>query len=151
MAGHSGVLRTMKQLAQNFYWESMKSDVKKNYVAACDICQWNKHDAKSLAGLLQPLPIPTQVWEDISLDFIDGLLVSARKNSILVVVDRLTKYAHFFVLSHPYLAKKIVEVFNMGIVKLNGIPQSIVSDRDPIFIRRKFFKLHGTELKTSSA
>ena len=133
MAGHSGVLRTYRRLSQNFYWEAMKQDVRV-YVAACDVCQRNKSDSRSPAGLLQPLPIPSQVWEDISMDFIDGLPVSAGKTSIMVVVDRLTKYAHFFALSHRYSASKIADVFVSGVVKLHGIPRSIVSDRDPIFM-----------------
>ena len=153
MAGHSGVLRTYRRLSQNFYWEAMKRNVGV-YVAACDVCQRNKSDSRLPAGLLQPLLIPSQVWEDISMDFIDGLPVSAGKTSIMVVVDHLTKYAHFFALSHPYLASKIADVFVFGVVKLHGIPRSIVSDRDPIFISsfwREFFKLQGTQLKTSSA
>lgn len=80
--------------------------------------------------------------------------MSAGKNSILVVVDRLTKYGHFFALDHPYSAKVIATVFISGVVKLHGVPRSIVSDRDPIFISsfwNEFFKLQGTELKMSSA
>jgi hypothetical protein len=124
------------------------------YVSTCDVCQRNKSEARSPAGLLQALPVPAQVWENISLNFIDGLPMSAGKNSILVVVDRLTKYGHFFPLSHPYSAKKVALVFVTGVMRLHGVLQSIVSDRDPIFISsfwRKFFKLQGMELKTSSA
>jgi hypothetical protein len=131
----------------------MKVDVQA-YVSACDVCQRNKSETRSPVGLLQPLLVPSQVWEDISLDFIDGLPMSTRKDSILVVVDRLTKSDHFFALSHPYSAKKIAETFVSGVMKLHGVTRSIVSDRDPIFISlfwREFFKLHGTELKTSSA
>lgn len=103
IACHSGTLRTLKRLSQNFYWVAMKRDVQE-HVAAYDICQRNKSDSRSLVGLLQPLPVPTKVWEDISLDFIDGLPISVGKDSILVVVDRLTKYAHFIALRHPYSA-----------------------------------------------
>jgi hypothetical protein len=77
----------------------------------------------------------------------------AGKNFILVVVDQLTKYGHFFALSHLYSVKKIAEIFVSGVMKLHGIPQSIVSDRDLIFISSfwlEFFKLQGTDLKTSS-
>lgn len=124
----------------------MKRDVQE-HVAACNICQRNKSDSRSPARLLQPLPVPTKVWEDISLDFIDGLPISAGKDSILVVVDRLTKYAHFIALRHPYSAKQIAIVFVTEIMRLHGTPRSIVSDRDPIFMStfwREFFKLQGT-------
>jgi hypothetical protein len=152
-AGHSGILRTLKRLAQKFYWIAMEADVQA-FVSSCDVCQRNKHEARYPTGLLQPLPIPTQVWEDISLDFINGLPMSAGKNSILVVVDRLTKYGHFFALGHPYSAKAIAAVIVFGVMKLHGVPRSIVSDRDPIFLSsfwKEFFKLQGTELKMSSA
>ncbi|KAH9770474.1 hypothetical protein KPL71_012393 [Citrus sinensis] len=153
IGGHSGVLRTWKRLAQNFYWDGMKNDVKK-YVAACDTCQRNKSESRSPAGLLQPLPVPSQVWEDISLDFIEGLPNSNGKNAILVVVDRLTKYAHFIGVSHPFTAKKIAEVFVDRVARLHGVPCTIVSDRDVVFTSnfwKEFFKLQGTQLKMSSA
>jgi hypothetical protein len=132
LAGHSGVLCTFKRLSQNFYWEAMKANVQA-YVSACDVCQRNKSETRSPARLLQPLPMPSQVWEDISLNFIDGLPMSVGKDLILVVVDRLTKYGHFFALIHPYSAKKIAETFVSGMMKLHGVPHSIVSDQDPIF------------------
>jgi len=87
------------------------------------------------------------------MDFIDGLPPSAGKTTILVVVDRLSKSAHFLALAHPYTAKMVAEIFITGIVKLHGMPQSIVSDRDPVFIShfwQEFFKLSSTKLKMSS-
>lgn len=65
---HSGFIRTYKKIAAILYWEGMKTDIQK-FVASCEICQRNKHKAMHPAGLLQPLPIPNKVWEDISLDF----------------------------------------------------------------------------------
>ena len=76
------------------------------------------------------------------------------KNSIMVVVDRLSKYAHFMTLSHPYTASKIAQVFVDQVFKLHGMPTSIISDRDPVFIShfwQEFFKLQGTALQMSSA
>jgi hypothetical protein len=153
IGGHSGVLRTYKRLAQQFYWPSMARIVKE-YVASCDVCQRVKSDTLSPAGLLQPLPVPCQVWDDITMDFIEGLPTSDGKNTIFVVVDRLSKSAHFLALAHPYTAKIVAEKFVDGVVKLHGMPRSIISDRDPIFIShfwREFFKLSGTKLKMSSA
>lgn len=72
----------------------MKKDIQQ-YVQACEICQRNKHQTLSPGGLLQPLPIPSKVWSDISMDFIGGLPKTQGVDTILVVVDRLTKYAHF--------------------------------------------------------
>jgi hypothetical protein len=88
------------------------------------------------------------------MDFIASLPPSAGKTTILVVVDRLSKSAHFLALAHPYTAKMVAEIFITGIVKLYDMPQSIVSDRDPVFIShfwQEFFKLSGTKLKMSSA
>lgn len=125
-----------------------------DYIAVCSICQKNKAATSSPAGLLQSLPIPHQVWDDIAMDFINGLPSSCGKDSILVVIDRLSKYAHFLPLSHPYSTKVIAEKFVDGVVKYHGMPKSIISDRDPIFMSyflREFFKLSGTKLNMSSS
>lgn len=126
----------------------------KEFIKNCDVCQRCKSDCLQPAGLLQPLPIPAKVWTDISMDFIEGLPLSQGKFAIMVVVDRLTKYAHFIPLKHPYTAITVAKVFLEQIVRLHGIPKSIVSDRDKIFISsfwKTLFQLQGTTLCMSSS
>ncbi|KAL0398581.1 UNVERIFIED_CONTAM: Transposon Ty3-G Gag-Pol polyprotein [Sesamum radiatum] len=106
------------------------------------------------SGLLQPLPIPDQAWSCISMDFIEGLPNSEGKDSILVVVDRLTKYSHFLALKHPYTAASVAKIFFDNIYKLHGLPVSIVTDRDKLFTSRfwkELFTLSGVSLDMSSA
>ncbi|WVY89838.1 hypothetical protein V8G54_035352 [Vigna mungo] len=151
--GHSGVYRTYRRVAQSLYWNGMKKDVTE-FVARCVVCQQHKYLSSSPQGLLQPLPIPNAVWEELSMDFIVRLPKSQGFDAILVVVDRLSKYAHFIPLKHPYSARTVAEVFVQEIVRLHGIPQSIVSDRDPLFLSifwKELFKGQGTQLKMSTA
>jgi hypothetical protein len=84
-------------------------------------------------GLLQPLAIPSQHWEEVSMDFIGGISKSEGKSVIMVIVDRLNKYAHFCALSHPFKASTVITTFMEVVQKLHGIPKIIVRDRDPIF------------------
>ncbi|KAL4290327.1 hypothetical protein GQ457_14G018800 [Hibiscus cannabinus] len=153
IGGHSGINRTYRRLSANFYWKTMRQDVR-HYVRNCQVCQRMKSDSLVPAGLLQPLPIPEQVFEDLALDFIVGLPKSNGKESILVVVDRLTKYGHFFALPRNFDSKDVAKILVQGVIKLHGIPKSLVSDRDRIFISEvwtEMAKLQGTELCLSSA
>ncbi|WVZ17815.1 hypothetical protein V8G54_010797 [Vigna mungo] len=152
IGGHSGFLRTYKRITGNLYWTCMKKMIQE-FVKPCDVCQRQKYEVTP-ARLLQPLPIPDRIWEDISLDFITGLPKSKGFQAIFVVVDRLSKYGNFTFLKHPYTARKIAELFAKEIVRLHGIPQSIVSDRDPVFMNlfwQELFRLQGTTLKMSSS
>ncbi|KAK1620537.1 hypothetical protein QYE76_026054 [Lolium multiflorum] len=114
----------------------------------------NKTETLRPAGLLQPLDVPSQVWADISMDFIEGLPKVGGKSVILTVVDRFSKYAHFIALGHPYTAASVARAFFDGIVRLHGFPSSIVSDRDPVFtghVWRDLFGLAGVKLRMSTA
>ena len=120
----------------------------------CDICQRCKHENVPYPGLLEPLPIPKGACQSIHIDFIEGLPPSEGKNTILMVVDRLTKYSHFLTLTHPYTALSVAHVFLSNIYKLHGLPENIISDSDAVFtsqLWRELFKLLGIELKMSSS
>ena len=96
IGGHSGFLKTYHRVKKKFFWEGLKNDVQR-FTAECLVCQQNKVETVKTLGLLQPLNIPSQRWEEVSMDFIIDLPKSEGKNVITVVVDRLTKYAHTFV------------------------------------------------------
>lgn len=153
VGGHMGEVKTYLRMAQDWYWNGMRKDVTA-YIQRCTTCQQQKVSQQSPAGLLQSLSIPMLVWEEISMDFIETLPLSKEFNAILVVVDRLSNYAHFIGLKHPFDAFSVATVFVQEIVRLHGFPASIVSDRDQIFLSifwKELFKLQGTELKRSTA
>lgn len=130
--GHSGERATLKRLQLIFYWPNMKEQVT-SYIKSCPVCQKNKSENTPYPGLLAPLPVPDGAWTHISMDFIEGLPKAQGKDVILVVIDRFTKYSHFIALAHPYKAQDVVNLYFDHVFKLHGMPQVIVTDRDPIF------------------
>jgi len=123
-------------------------------VQGCTVCQCNKTEHLHPAGLLQPLDVPHTVWADIAMDFVEGFPKVGGKSVVLTVVDRFSKYAHFIALGHPYSATSVAQAFFDQIVRLHGLPCSIVSDRDPVFTSAfwtELFRLSGVTLRLSSA
>ncbi|GJZ53419.1 transposon ty3-G gag-pol polyprotein [Tanacetum coccineum] len=151
--GHFGFHKTLHKVKQTFWWKGLKQRVK-FFIKECLVCQRFKSDSMLPAGLLQPLPIPERVWEDISMDFVEGLPNSKGFTVVMVVVDRLSKYAHFIPLKHPFTAVSVAKEFVLNVVKLHGIPATVVSDRDKVFISsfwQALFKLQGSHLCMSSS
>lgn len=153
VGGLAGIRRTLHRISNTFTWADIKIHVC-DFVNTCHICQQVKPFNKAPQGLLQPLPIPGQVWDSATMDFITHLPSSNGKTAILVVVDCLSKQAHFSALTPQFTAIHVTEVFVRDIIRLHGIPNSLVSDRDSIFISKfwqELFRLQGTQLSMSSA
>lgn len=151
--GHFGVHKTISRLRCDFRWPVIRRTVL-DYIWECEICQQCKTDCMSPVGLLQPLPVPDCIWTDISMDFIEGLLISKGYSVIMVVVDRISKYAHFVALSHPFTATSVATTFVINVVRLHGLPSSIVSDMYKVFLSsfwKNLFRLQGTWLCMSSS
>jgi hypothetical protein len=131
-AGHSGFTKTYDRVKRYFFWDGMKQDIH-NFFVECEVCQRNKGEIVKSPGTLQPLPIPSSIWTDISMDFIINLPKSGDKSVIMVVVDRLSKYSHFCALQHPFTTSTMAQLFMDQVFKLHGMSHSIISDHDPTF------------------
>jgi hypothetical protein len=150
---HPGSTKMYQDLKQNFWWSNMKVDIAK-YVAECDTYHRMKASHLKSAGVLQPLSIPMWKWDDISMDFIVDLPLTARKkDSIWVIVDRLTKTAHVIAVHTTYSVQQYAEFYMDQIVHLHGTPKTIISDRGTQFVAHFWEQLHeclGTKLISSS-
>ena len=153
VGGHMGVQKTLQRLQENFMWDSMRTDVR-NFVAQCITCQHTKYDNRKLGGLLCPIPIPALPWEDLSMDFIVGLPAYKGNTCILVIVDLFSKGLHLGMLRPHHTAYTVAMLFMEIAGKLHGMPRSIISDCDPLFVSKfwkKLFTMSGTRLRLSSA
>jgi len=123
-------------------------------VYACLICQKSKVEHQKPTGLLTLLDIPKWKWDSISMDFVTSLSNTPnRHDAIWVIVDRLTKSAHFIPINISFPVSQLAEIYIREIVKLHGDPSSIVSDRDPRFTSRFWKSLQealGSQLRLSS-
>jgi hypothetical protein len=154
---HLGMHKTYQRLARFYWWVGMK-DAVTDWVHSCDLCQRNKSHWNKSQGLLQPLPIPSSRWESVSMDFIVSLPVSpdTRNDSIMVIVDRLTKLVKFIPCKTTMTAHECVELFlNQWVLDQGcGMPKSIVSDRDSKFTCRlwtEFMRVWKVEKKMSTS
>ncbi|KAE8662634.1 cytochrome P450 78A7-like [Hibiscus syriacus] len=152
-AGHPGQKCTMALLETAYYWPHMKDSVEL-YVKTCLVCQQDKVENRQPTGLLEPLPVPQRPWDAITLDFISALPKSEGYGSIMVVVDRFSKYGTFIPCPKDCTAEEAARAFFKNVVKHWGLPRSIISDRDPRFTGRlwtELFKLLGIELNFSTS
>ncbi|KAL4021210.1 hypothetical protein IC575_020002 [Cucumis melo] len=130
---HSGSTKMYQDLKRVYWWRDMKREVAE-FVGKCLVCQQVKAPRQKPAGLLQPLSVSEWKWENVSMNFITGLPRTLRGFTVIwVVVDRLTKSAHFILGKSTYTASKWAQLYLTEIVRLHGVPVSIVSDRDACF------------------
>jgi transposase InsO family protein len=154
IAGHLGMSRTTNALTLHYYWPGLSKDVK-DYVRSCSVCQRNKVSNKSY-GLHQPLDIPATRWHTITMDFAGPFPPSGEGHwdMVLIVVDKLTKRCHFIPSKNTDTASWTAKRFFDSVVRLHGLPVSIVSDRDAKFTSLFWSTLlerYGTKLRLSSA
>ncbi|KAK8701276.1 hypothetical protein V6N13_019666 [Hibiscus sabdariffa] len=153
-AMHPGGDKMYQNLKERYRWFGMKKDIS-DYVAKCLTCQQVKAEHQHPSGLLQPIKIPEWKWERITMDFVVGLpLTPSKKDSVWVIVDRLTKSAHFIPVRKNYTVDKLAKLYISEIVRLHGVPISIIYDRDPKLTSRFWQALQnalGTRLNFSTA
>ena len=152
-AMHPGSTKMYRTLKDHYWWRGMKREIEE-FVSNCLTCQQIKIEHQKPAGLLQPLSIPEWKWERITMDFVTGLPKTQRgHDTICVIVDRLTKLAHFIATNNTYSLGRDPRLYVDEIVRIHGAPVSIVSDRDPRFTSRFWQKLQdamGTKLHFST-
>jgi hypothetical protein len=130
---HPGSEKMYQDLKKRFWWYDMKREIAE-YVAVCDNYQRIKAEHQRPTGLLQPLQIPQWKWDEIGMDFIVGLpRTRTGYDSIWVVVDHLTKAAHFIPVKTTYNSAVLAELYMSWIVCLHGVPKKIVSDKGTQF------------------
>ncbi|GKA26786.1 RNA-directed DNA polymerase [Tanacetum coccineum] len=153
LAGHFGRAKTAALVGDRFFWPKLARDVQK-VINRCRVCHIAKTQHTN-QGLYTPLPTPEGPWEDVSIDFVLGLpLTQRKKDSIMVVVDRFSKMAHFIPCSKTFDASQVARLYFAKIVRLHGVPRSITSDRDVKFVShfwRTLWKRLGAKLNFSSS
>jgi len=150
---HLGYQKTMTTMTNFYYWPNMKKGTTK-FVARCFNYQEVKAECKHPGGLLQPITIPEWKWEVVSMDFITSFPRTSRQHdSIMVVVERLTKVAHFIPMKSTYSTSDVAQLFIKDVVRLHGVTKNIVSDRDAMFTSnfwKESFTFLGTKLAVST-
>src|SRR5882762_8671467 len=126
---HGGHAKTYNKVATTHYWPKMSRDIKR-YVSTCNICQKAKPRRHAPAGLLQPIPILSQPFKVVSMDFIPELPLSDGFNNVLVIVDKLTKYRIFIPTTTNITEVETTALFFKHVISKFGIPRQVILDRD---------------------
>jgi len=151
---HPGSTKMFRDLQRNFWWKRMKTEIAE-FVGRCLICQQVKIEHQRPAGPMQRIELPEWKWEHVTMDFVTGLpKTRGFHDAIWVIVDRLTKSAHFLAIRTTLPLEGLAKLYIEEIVRLHGVPVSIISDRDPRFTSRFWGSLQqalGTRLKFSTA
>jgi hypothetical protein len=141
---HPGSTKMYHDQRQQFWWTRMKCEVAR-YISECDTYRKVKADYIKPGGLLQPLSIPEWKWDNISMDFIMGIPTTAHKFDLIwVIVDRLSKSAHFIPVNTNYRVQKYVEIYIAHVLCLHGVPKMIISDRGSQFVARYWEQLFAS-------
>jgi transposase InsO family protein len=153
LAGHAGRWKTLELVSRNYWWPQMSRYVG-TYVSTCDLCLRTKAQRHHPVGELHPLPIPDAPWDTISVDFIVELPESSGHDAVMVVVDSVTKRAHFSSTLTTITAAGTARLFVRNVWKHHGLPRKVVSDRGPQFVAeftRELYRLLGIKLAATTA
>ena len=154
ITGHLGSRKTYLRLQPDYYWKGLKATIEK-FVASCSTCQETKSQNHRPFGYLKPLQPPESKWTDVTMDFITPLPKTPRNHTgLLNVVDRLSKMIRLIPIPPKVDAPLVAKLFKDHVYRHHGLPQVIISDRDPIFMSKfwdTLFKLLNTKITPSSA
>jgi len=142
-----------KLVTRNYWWPGIMRDIGR-YMEGCDMCQRMKNRMEEIVGKLKLSEVSEKLWTHLTVDFITKLLLVARKDTILVVCNRLSKMTHFVAMTEGTLAEGLVRLFKDNMWKLHGLLESVVSDRGPQFaaeLTKKLNKILGIKTKLSTA
>ncbi|GAB2270898.1 hypothetical protein Dimus_038886 [Dionaea muscipula] len=139
---HPGSTKMYRDLREHFWWSGMKRVIAE-FVSRYLTCQQVKIEYQRPTGRLQPLPIPEWKWEHVMINYVSGLPLTRRgHDGVWVIVDRLTKSAHFLAIRITFFLDRLARLYLSEIIRLHGAPIFIVSDRDPRFISKFWGALH---------
>ena len=153
-AAHVGVTKTIELISRTFYWKLLHKEVKE-YVTTCTLCQRNKSNNQAPLGLLQSIQTPAKRWDTVTLDLITSLPMTKSGNDCIVVfVDKFSKMAHYVATTTNITAPKLATLFIQNVVRLHGLPNNLISDRDSRFTSnfwRSLWSQMNTKLSMSTS